>query len=145
MTPKQEESLLTSLNSIDSSLRELVKAVHAVAAAGAGGGGGAASGPSTAVVPFGKNKGKALGDLSDRQLSFYAFVWTPQTSEQYPNPSPRDRALKAAAEAEAKRRGLEPEGGEPESSTIEVRKQEEPENGQAFPTDGSVDETEVPF
>lgn len=46
------------------------------------------------VIGFGKNKDKRLGDLSPKQLEWYANVWEP--NPQYE--SDEDRALKTAAQ-----------------------------------------------
>jgi hypothetical protein len=50
--------------------------------------------PSQQVVHFGKNKGALLGELTPRQLGWYANDW-----EFQPDPSPYDFRLKAAAQA----------------------------------------------
>lgn len=112
MTPQTETKFLELLTRI-------AVAVEKIAEGASGAGGGA---PSPVEVPFGKNKGKKLGELGDRQVSFYAFTWVPQTSEAYPNPSKRDLAFSAAAKGEAKRRGLVPdaqEGAETSSNATE--------------------------
>lgn len=44
------------------------------------------------VIHFGKNEGKRLGELTERQLAWYAETWDP-------NDTPIDRALKEAAVA----------------------------------------------
>ena len=99
MTPADLAKLLALLERI-------AVALEKNGPASGGGGGGA---PSTAEVPFGKNKGKKLGELTDKQVGFYAFTWVPQTSDAYPKPSPRDLAFSTAAKGEAKRRGLVPD------------------------------------
>lgn len=54
----------------------------------------AATKPSEAVIHFGKNKGKPLGELTLQQLMWYAEKWTLQEE-----PSEYDHHLKAAAVA----------------------------------------------
>ena len=133
MSPQSETRLLELLERIAIALEK-----GGIGASGAG-----QSAPSTVEVPFGKNKGKKLGELSDPQLIFYAFTWVPQTSEQYPKPSPRDTAFSAAAKGEAKRRGLVPDAQqEPENAPNEA--QQPPAPRPTPPPQDNIDE-DVPF
>jgi hypothetical protein len=50
--------------------------------------------PASVVVHFSKNKGKTLGELTERQLSWYATQWEP--NPEYAND--QDWTLKAAAQ-----------------------------------------------
>ena len=47
--------------------------------------------PAKVKIHFGKNAGTRLGDLSEKQLAWYANTWQP-------NDTPTDRRLKAAAQ-----------------------------------------------
>lgn len=133
MTPQNETRLLELLERIAVALEK-----RPLASSGAGG-----DAPSAVEVPFGKNKGKKLGELGDRQLSFYAFTWAPQTSEQYPKPSQRDQAFHNAAKGEAKRRGLTPEAGEgPENAP---KATEQPPVSRPAPTTQENIDEDVPF
>jgi uncharacterized protein (DUF3820 family) len=50
--------------------------------------------PRNVLLHFGKNKGKRLGDLSKRQLEWYANTWEPNPQFE----SPLDRQLKLAVQ-----------------------------------------------
>jgi hypothetical protein len=50
--------------------------------------------PASVVIHFSKNKGKTLGDLTQRQLDWYAHVWEP--NPEYA--TDQDWTLKAAAQ-----------------------------------------------
>lgn len=50
--------------------------------------------PSEVVLHFGKNQGRRLGDLSAKQIEWYATTW--QANPQYEND--QDRRVKAAAQ-----------------------------------------------
>lgn len=146
MTPETETQFLKALASIAFSLRELVEAAKDRPSAAIGQGQAPKSAPpsgSGAVVPFGKNKGVALADLADRSLSFYAFKWTPTTSEQYPNPSSRDLAFSNAAKAEAKRRGLLPEAQNEAESTYQAPPLAS--SPPSLPSNEPKDEEDLPF
>jgi hypothetical protein len=69
----------------------------AVAAPAEGAGYGPAE--SAMVVPFGRNKGKTLGDLSIEDLNYWANVWEPKPWEKTGKVGPKDTKLKAAAKA----------------------------------------------
>lgn len=65
--------------------------------------------PDAIVIPFGKNKGTPLTDLTDAQLRWYAEDWTPRVvgeDGQPLNPKwvARDAALKTACKDEQARR-----------------------------------------
>lgn len=136
MTPAAETKLLALLERIAIALEK--------GGSGASGAGGGV--PSTVEVPFGKNKGKKLGDLTDQQLKFYAFTWVPQTSAQYPKPSPRDQAFSAAAKGEAKRRGLVPDVPEGAESPANAKESPVPPPSPAPSTDSQdLDDDSVPF
>ena len=133
MSPQNEIRLLDLLERIALALEK----------GGIGQSGAGQSDPSTAEVPFGKNKGKKLGELSDRQVSFYAFTWAPSTSEQYPKPSQRDSAFHSAAKGEANRRGLVPDTQqEPENAP--AAKEQPPAARPTPPPQDNIDE-DVPF
>jgi hypothetical protein len=136
MSPQSETKLLELLSRI-------AVALEKVADGKSGSGQAGQSAPITAEVPFGKNKGKKLCDLGDKQVGFYAFTWTPSTSEAYPKPSQRDQAFKKAAESEAKQRGLVPDdqsGAESAPNPV-VRPASSPQT----PPPSSNDDEDLPF
>jgi len=53
--------------------------------------------PALVECHFGKNKGRALGDLTAKQLAWYADVWDPDSNPDFPS-KPTDRRLKMAAQ-----------------------------------------------
>lgn len=136
MSPKSEIKLLELLSRIAVALEKVVDGQSAS-------GQSAQSAPITAEVPFGKNKGKKLCDLGDKQVGFYAFTWTPSTSPAYPKPSPRDQLFKKAAESEAKRRGLVPDD-QPEAESAPNPAVQLPSSLQT-PPPSSNDDEDVPF
>lgn len=53
--------------------------------------------PANVEVHFGKNKGIALGSLTEKQRAWYANTWDPDSDPKYPA-KPEDRRLKLAAQ-----------------------------------------------
>lgn len=51
------------------------------------------------VIPFGNNKGKTISQLSERDLDYWANKWEPRPWEKTGKVSPKDAALKSAAQA----------------------------------------------
>lgn len=145
MSSETEKALLAVLSDIAGSLRAIAQGGGGVATAGGSAPGGGDS--SRVVVPWGKNKGKTLGELADRSLGFYAFDWVPNVREGYTEPRRADVEFQAAARAEARRRGVKPYAKKEESGGGEgapTARREAPPNGQAFPTDGPEEE-DIPF
>ena len=54
-------------------------------------------GASGCIVPFGKSKGKALEELENNDLNYWANVWEPKPWEKTGKVGPKDLALKSAA------------------------------------------------
>lgn len=56
-----------------------------------------APGASGCIIPFGKSKGKALEELENNDLNYWANVWEPKPWEKTGKINPKDLNLKAAA------------------------------------------------
>lgn len=54
--------------------------------------------PRNIVIHFGKNKGKRLGDLSEKSLGWYANTWEPDPQYGHTQGGVLDRALKLGAQ-----------------------------------------------
>lgn len=67
----------------------------------------------TIPVPFGKNKGTALQDLTDNDLDYWANKWEPKPWEKTGKVGPKDLSLKASAQA----LWASKQGGSPEAET----------------------------
>lgn len=81
---------------------------------------------SAMLIPFGKNKGKTLGDLGIDDLKYWATVWEPKPWEKTGKVGPKDMKLKAAANAiYAARTGSAVAKPQPPAS-LEVPAYEEP-------------------
>lgn len=54
-------------------------------------------GASGCIIPFGKSKGKALEELENNDLNYWANVWEPKPWEKTGKINPKDLNLKSAA------------------------------------------------
>lgn len=94
---------------------------------------GAGYGPAEAslVVPFGRNKGKTLGELAMDDLNYWANVWEPKPWEKTGKVGPKDMKLKAAAkQIHAARIGGAAKATPPDN--LEVPAYEEPQDDVPF-------------
>lgn len=84
--PKEVDEILDNATKVKAVARP-----HPAPAAGTG---------ADPVIPFGNNKGKTISQLSERDLDYWANKWEPRPWEKTGKVSPKDAALKSAAQAQ---------------------------------------------
>lgn len=84
--PKEVDDVLDNATKV-----KVIARPHPAPAAGTG---------ADPVIPFGNNKGKTISQLSERDLDYWANKWEPRPWEKTGKVSPKDAALKSAAQAQ---------------------------------------------
>lgn len=84
--PKEVDDILDNATKV-----KVIARPHPAPAAGTG---------ADPVIPFGNNKGKTISQLSERDLDYWANKWEPRPWEKTGKVSPKDAALKSAAQAQ---------------------------------------------